>query len=48
MSRGDVVNDLATVPTSVTQQFVTDFGKNGMKLKATIASIYKSDDFVKF
>jgi hypothetical protein len=48
MSRGDVVNDLATVPTSVTQTFVADFNKNGLKLKATIAAIYKSDDFVKF
>ncbi len=48
MSRGDVVNDLATVPLTVTQQYVADFNKNGQKLKATIAAIYKSDDFVKF
>ena len=48
MSRGDVVNDLATVPVTVTQQYVSDFNKNGQKLKATIAAIYKSDDFVKF
>jgi hypothetical protein len=48
MSRGDVVNDLATVPVSVTQPYVADFSKNGMKLKATIAAVYKSDDFVKF
>jgi hypothetical protein len=48
MSRGDVVNDLATVPTTVTDSFVQDFTKNGYKVKATIAAIYKSDDFVKF
>jgi hypothetical protein len=48
MSRGDVVNDLATVPTDVTQPLVQSFTSNGMKVKATIAAIYKGDDFVKF
>ena len=48
MSRGDVVNDLATVPTTVTSSYVTDFVANGMKVKATIASVFKADDFVKF
>jgi hypothetical protein len=48
MSRGDVVNDLATVPTDVTAPLVTSFTSGGMKFKATIAAIYKGDAFVKF
>jgi hypothetical protein len=48
MSRGDIVNDLATVPDVVTGQLATDFTNSGFKMKATIAAIFKSDDFTKF
>jgi hypothetical protein len=48
MSRGDIVNDLASVPNAVTQPYVTDFAANGQKLKETIRGIFKSEDFVKF
>jgi hypothetical protein len=48
MSRGDIVNDLATVPNAVTEPFVKDFTANGQKLKETIRGIFKSEDFVKF
>jgi hypothetical protein len=47
-SRGDIVNDLATVPTDVTASYVTDFTTGGLKLKAIIREIYTSDDFVRF
>ncbi|HEY8074664.1 MAG TPA: hypothetical protein VIF62_11150 [Labilithrix sp.] len=48
MSRGDIVNDLATVPADVTAPFVKDFTSNGQKLKETIRAVFKADDFVKF
>lgn len=48
MSRGDIVNDLATVPNTVTDPFVQAFTANGMKLKETIRAIFKAEDFVKF
>jgi hypothetical protein len=48
MSRGDIVNDLATIPNAVTEPFVKDFAGNGQKLKETIRGIFKSEDFVKF
>jgi hypothetical protein len=48
LSRGDIVNDLATIPVAVTDGFVKDFGANGGKLKETIRGIFKSEDFVKF
>jgi hypothetical protein len=48
MSRGDIVNDLATVPEDVTAPIVTDFAANGQKLKETIRAVFKADDFVKF
>lgn len=48
MSRGDIVNDLATVPNAVTDPYVKDFTANGQKLKETIRGIFKSEDFVKF
>lgn len=48
MSRGDVVNDLATVPSVVTASLVTDFTSNGMKIKRLLRNILTSDDFVKF
>lgn len=48
MSRGDVVNDLATVPSVVTTPLVTDFTSNGLKVKRLLRNIFTSDDFVKF
>jgi hypothetical protein len=48
MSRGDIVNDLATVPKEVTGGFVTQFQGNGMNLKEIIRGIFKAEDFVKF
>jgi hypothetical protein len=48
MSRGDIVNDMATVPAAVTDPFVTQFTANGYKLKATIRAIFTSEDYVKF
>ncbi len=48
MSRGDIVDDLATIPASVTESFVRDFSSNGQNLKETIRTIFKSEDFVKF
>jgi hypothetical protein len=47
-SRGDIVNDLATIPTDVTASIVSDFTKNGMNLKAAIREVFTSDDFVRF
>lgn len=48
MSRGDIVNDLATVPQAVTGSYVDAFKANGWKLKETIRAIFKSEDFTKF
>jgi hypothetical protein len=48
MSRGDIVNDLSTVPAVVTDPIVTDFTQNGYKLKRVIRNVFTSDDFVKF
>jgi hypothetical protein len=48
MSRGDIVNDLATIPPVVTDPLVADFTANGMKLKRVIKSVFTADDFVKF
>jgi Protein of unknown function (DUF1585)/Protein of unknown function (DUF1588) len=46
--RGDVVNDGATVPDSVTDSYLSDFTTNGMKVKALIREVFTSDDFVRF
>ena len=48
LSRGDIVNDLATIPTAVTEPLVKDFVANKQNLKATLTAIFKSEDFVKF
>lgn len=48
MSRGDIVNDFATIPTQVTQSYVDQFTASGMKLKETIRAVFKSEDFTKF
>jgi hypothetical protein len=48
MSRGDVVNDLATIPPVVTDPLVKDFTGNGFKVKRVLRNIFTADDFVKF
>jgi hypothetical protein len=48
MSRGDIVNDLATIPPVVTDSLVTGFTTNGMKMKSLIRNVFTSDDYVKF
>jgi hypothetical protein len=48
MSRGDIVNDLATIPPTVTDPIVQDFTANGFKLKRAIRNVFTSLDFVKF
>jgi Protein of unknown function (DUF1585) len=48
MSRGDVVNDLATIPPAITDPLVKDFTANGYRLKRVIRNVFTSDDFVKF
>ena len=47
-SRGDIVNDLATVPAAVTAPQVTAFSGGGFKLKEVIRAVFKAEDFVKF
>ena len=48
MSRGDVVNDMAAVPSVITAPLVTDFTTNGLKVKRLLRNIFTADDFVKF
>jgi len=48
MSRGDIVNDVATVPNVVTDGFTKEFAANGGKLKEIIRGVFKAEDFVKF
>ena len=48
MSRGDVVNDTAAVPSVVTDSLVKDFTTNGLKIKRLLRNIFTADDFVKF
>ena len=48
LSRGDIVNDLASVPDEVTAPLVTSFTGSNMNLKETLRTILKSEDFTKF
>jgi hypothetical protein len=48
MSKGDVVNNAATVPSSVIAPLVADFKANGHNLRATLRAILVHDDFVRF
>ena len=48
MSRGDVVNDLATVPPVVTDALVQDFTPTASRSSGCIRNVFTSDDFVKF
>jgi hypothetical protein len=48
LSRGDIVNDLASIPSVVTESLAKEFSANGMVIKETLRAIFKSEDFVKF
>ncbi len=48
MSKEDIVSDLATVPTTVLEPYIEEFGANGMNLKQVLRSIFASEDFVRF
>ncbi len=48
MSRGDIVNDLATIPAVVTAPLLQTFNTNGKKLLPIIRAAFTSDDFVRF
>jgi hypothetical protein len=47
-SKGDVVNDAAPVPTSVSDSYLTAFQAANFNMKSLIRSVFTSDDFVKF
>jgi hypothetical protein len=47
-SRGDIVNDLASVPVDVTKPIVAQFASNGFKLKDVVRAVFKAEDFSKF
>jgi len=48
MSKGDVVNDAASVPTEVIQPLVDEFSGNNFNLRTAIRSTFLHDDFVRF
>lgn len=48
MSKEDIVADLATVPYSVLEPYVTGFESSDYNLKETLRTMMKSEDFVKF
>jgi hypothetical protein len=48
MSKTDIVNDLAVVPTVVIDSLTKDFVANNQNMKALIKRVFTSDDFVKF
>ncbi len=48
MSKEDIVNDLASVPTSVISRHLNHFVNNDYNMKSTLRSILLSDDFVSF
>ena len=48
LSRGDVVNDGATVPAATIADQVSAFTASGLKLKSVIRGVFTSQDFVSF
>jgi hypothetical protein len=48
VGRGDIVNALAVVPTSVTDGLTSTYFAGGYRIKAVVRDIYTSDDFVRF
>lgn len=47
-SRGDIVNDLASVPNAVTADILAEFNGNGMKVRPLLRAIFTSPDFIRF
>ena len=47
-NRGDVVNDSAPVPATVTDPYLAQFKTNGLKVKTLIRSVLTSSDFTQF
>jgi hypothetical protein len=48
MSKGDIVNDAADVPTDVLQSYITQFTTNGFNLRDVLRAMLVSPDFVRF
>ena len=48
MSKEDVVNDLATVPYEVLDEYMITYYQTGMNLKSTLRAIFTSADFIRF
>lgn len=48
MSKEDIVNDLATVPYEVLDEYMITYYQNGLNLKTTLKAIFSSADFVRF
>jgi len=48
MSKGDIVTDLATVPSTVLASSLDTFQKSGQSVKKTLRAIFTGDDFVKY
>jgi hypothetical protein len=48
MDHDDIVGALALVPAEVIQQEIADFTSSGFKLRATVAEVFKDQNFVKF
>jgi hypothetical protein len=47
-SRGDIVNDLATIPPTVTADLTADFAANNFNFRRLIRQVFLSPDFVRF
>lgn len=48
MSKEDVVNDLATVPYEVLDEYMITYYQTGMNLKSTLRALFTSADFVRY
>ncbi len=48
MSKGDIVQDLSTVPPVVTDPYVASFTSGGFKVKALLKAVFTSNDFTQF
>jgi hypothetical protein len=48
MSRGDIVNDAANVPTEVIADLVASFKASNGNLRATMREVFLHPDFVRF
>jgi hypothetical protein len=48
MSKEDIVNDLATVPYEVLDEYMITYYQNSMNLKATLRALFTSADFIRY